>query len=316
MRLYYKVLILFFILVVSAFIIQMVNFVNAVPAAPSSTCGVTADVLSVVKKQAVIGSFVPSPNGENIISYYDINLDIVGISTYIEERGIYCDDSYTKNVEESNYPIILHEDQYNSTPISEGQRIKARISFGGDEFFHGYFLSGIQIEGILNFYRYNYWQCYNGEGHWEGDENSCKSYKIWESYTKDFCQDKCNENKSKCGVEYFNVYKVCDTIKNENDTFITEEEDESSVVNNTSIIETEGTIICKDSCLLDGKCYPFGYRKSDKFCSDMGSFVDQSKGDEVCENNFECSSNICVSGKCVEEGLINKILNWFKRLFS
>lgn len=212
--------------------IFMISFVYAVPAAPSSICEITANVLDVAKKQAVIGSFVPSPNGENIINYYDINIDIIGISTYKEERNIYCDENYTKNVESHDYPVILHEDKYNLTPILVGQRIKARIDFGGDEFFHGYFLSNVNI------------------------------------------------------------------------------------INNDSITKTEGNITCKDSCPLEGKCYPFGYRKSNKFCSDTGSFVEQVKGDEVCENNFECSSNVCVSGKCIEEGLIIRILNWFKRLFS
>ena len=74
--------------------------------------------------------------------------------------------------------------------------------------------------------------------------------------------------------------------------------------------------ICKDSCPADNKCYPFGYRKSSQFCSDSGSFVKQLNGDEKCENNFECSSNVCVSGQCISEGTIQKILNWFKRLFG
>ncbi len=71
-----------------------------------------------------------------------------------------------------------------------------------------------------------------------------------------------------------------------------------------------------NGCELDKKCYPLGYRKSDKFCSDNLEFKNQLNPDDSCENNFECSSNVCVSGECVSEGLINKILNWFKRLFS
>jgi thiol-disulfide isomerase/thioredoxin len=78
----------------------------------------------------------------------------------------------------------------------------------------------------------------------------------------------------------------------------------------------EEMLICKDSCPLDGKCYPFGYRKGGKFCSDDGAFKEQWEGDEACENNFECESNVCVSGKCISSGLIQKILNWFKSLFG
>ena len=75
-------------------------------------------------------------------------------------------------------------------------------------------------------------------------------------------------------------------------------------------------LICKDSCPLEGKCYPFGYRKSGEYCSEKGSFGLQLKGDSTCENNFECSGNVCVSGKCVSSGLMEKILNWFKSFFG
>lgn len=72
-----------------------------------------------------------------------------------------------------------------------------------------------------------------------------------------------------------------------------------------------------EGCLVDNeKCYPFGYREGGKYCSDDGSFVGQLKGNEACENNFECSSNVCVSRECVSQGLLQKIINWFKRLFG
>ncbi len=71
-----------------------------------------------------------------------------------------------------------------------------------------------------------------------------------------------------------------------------------------------------NGCLLDNKCYPFGYRKEAKYCSDNYKFTAQLESSQKCENNFECSSNVCVSGECISEGLIKKILNWFKRLFG
>jgi len=69
-------------------------------------------------------------------------------------------------------------------------------------------------------------------------------------------------------------------------------------------------------CLKETTCYPLGYRKSGEFCSESKTFVSQSQSDSTCDNNFECSSNVCVSGKCISEGFIQKILNWFKRLFG
>jgi hypothetical protein len=79
--------------------------------------------------------------------------------------------------------------------------------------------------------------------------------------------------------------------------------------------ENKGVVICESGCVIDGKCYVFGYRKSNKYCSDKNLFVDQLRSDLKCDNNFECTSNVCVSGKCVSEGLISRILNWFKNIF-
>ncbi len=71
-----------------------------------------------------------------------------------------------------------------------------------------------------------------------------------------------------------------------------------------------------NGCISDKKCYSFGHRSKGKFCSDLNNqFIEQKKPDVSCENNFECSSNVCISGKCISEGFIQKLLNWFKRLF-
>lgn len=75
------------------------------------------------------------------------------------------------------------------------------------------------------------------------------------------------------------------------------------------------TIAC-NGCILNEKCYTFGYRKNNQFCSDNGNFIAQLETDKNCENNFECSSNVCVSGKCISEGFLQKVLSWFKRLFG
>ncbi len=77
----------------------------------------------------------------------------------------------------------------------------------------------------------------------------------------------------------------------------------------------ENSYLC-NGCKLDNKCYPFGYRKDKRYCSDDFEFIEQKKAEHSCENNFECSSNVCISGKCIDEGFIQKILNWFKKLFG
>jgi len=78
---------------------------------------------------------------------------------------------------------------------------------------------------------------------------------------------------------------------------------------------------CEDGACIeddsgsDSSCTDLGYRKAGYYCSEEG-FVLQKNVDISCENNFECTSNICLSGECVSEGLIKKVLNWFKNLFA
>ena len=62
---------------------------------------------------------------------------------YKQEGARSCDGSYVELAEKSGQILILGE--YNKNPISEGQKIKTKIHFSGDEWFGGYFLSDIQI---------------------------------------------------------------------------------------------------------------------------------------------------------------------------
>ena len=162
-------------------------------------------------------------------------------------------------------------------------------------------------------FRYAYWQCYDGAEEKQGSESSCKSAETWQSYAKKFCDGHCYKDESKCGVNSFSVTENCyfDAAEKPFISSVNEEE------NSLSITGTgEKVLICKDSCPLDGKCYPFGYRKSGNFCSDQGAFVEQLKGDLACDNNFECSSNLCIDSQCVSQGLFKKIMDWFSNIFG
>ena len=68
-------------------------------------------------------------------------------------------------------------------------------------------------------------------------------------------------------------------------------------------------------CKLEGKCYPMGYRKEGRYCSDNYEFIEQL-GAGTCDNHFECESNVCISDECVGEGLLKKIIKWFKKIFG
>jgi hypothetical protein len=85
----------------------------------------------------------------------------------------------------------------------------------------------------------------------------------------------------------------------------------------------------KDACLFmrgcyeSPMCYPFGYIKDEKYCSDelekwgkiSYGFADQKNYGGACKNNFECVSNLCSGGECIgpsEVGLVdylNKKIN-------
>lgn len=71
-----------------------------------------------------------------------------------------------------------------------------------------------------------------------------------------------------------------------------------------------------NGCLKDSKCYPFGYRKDGKYCTDFNNFVDYKEAKEFCDNNFECNSNICVDSECISSGFLKRVMNWFRRLFG
>lgn len=77
---------------------------------------------------------------------------------------------------------------------------------------------------------------------------------------------------------------------------------------------TEQTIEC-NGCLLNNICYPLGHRINGTFCSNNFNLTNQLTEDSPCENNFECQSNVCVSGKCISTGFIRKIISWFKNFF-
>jgi len=71
-----------------------------------------------------------------------------------------------------------------------------------------------------------------------------------------------------------------------------------------------------EGCILDNKCVPIAYSTLDKYCDADKSLKNQKQEDEDCNNNFECESNVCIDAKCVSSGLIQKILDFFKKLFG
>lgn len=83
--------------------------------------------------------------------------------------------------------------------------------------------------------------------------------------------------------------------------------------------EASPTRTCDSGCLLEGVCVPIGIRSQGNFCDVTGQMSSQLAEGNSCENNFECSTNQCSSGVCVDisrqleeqTGLLRRILSWF-----
>jgi len=68
-----------------------------------------------------------------------------------------------------------------------------------------------------------------------------------------------------------------------------------------------------DGCLDGDKCISYGIRKVGRYCDLSGEFIHQKEKSQNCENNFECSSNICIDETCVSGGLWKMFLRWMRK---
>jgi hypothetical protein len=74
---------------------------------------------------------------------------------------------------------------------------------------------------------------------------------------------------------------------------------------------------CSTGCYASGQCYPVGHRTAEGlYCIGQGIFVSQSAEDAICLNNYECGSNVCIDGTCIEGSLFLNFLEWFKDKFG
>ncbi len=193
-----------------------------------------------------------------------------------------------------------------------------------------------------------YWQCYDGteEKLFASVDVGCKLSETWQKNAKNFCRGHCYADGSKCGVNSFSVMDECymeteakpvkyeipaevkpveyEIPEKETQIEVPKEREEMPVLEREvppsppqlHPIQEPQPFMCKDSCPLDNKCYPFGYRKGKQFCSDDGAFKAQSEENAVCDNNFECTTNLCVDSKCMSSGFIKKMLDWFRAWFN
>jgi len=63
-------------------------------------------------------------------------------------------------------------------------------------------------------------------------------------------------------------------------------------------------------------CLPFGTRTDTQYCGLDKKMTNLKIEDTSCNNNFECTTNVCVNSKCISPNLIQKIILWFQNLFG
>lgn len=75
-----------------------------------------------------------------------------------------------------------------------------------------------------------------------------------------------------------------------------------------------------NGCIKDESCLDFGIRvlegETPQYCDLDKIFHLQKLAKEVCQNNFECKSNLCINSECISEGLWKKVMNWFSKMFG
>ncbi|MBS3078842.1 hypothetical protein J4218_01860 [Candidatus Pacearchaeota archaeon] len=109
--------------------------------------------------------------------------------------------------------------------------------------------------------------------------------------------------------------KTTTTTGATNTVFYDEFGDKGILVEGKIESQSENEVL-KDSVKENtSQCELIGLRKNKKYCDENREWENQNEANSVCENNFECLSNVCISEKCVNSNLVEKILNWFKRLF-
>ena len=177
-----------------------------------------------------------------------------------------------------------------------------------------------------NFYEDAIITCKESSGVGVQKVSECYSPEKWLDYALDYCEDNCLATDFlECGLYSLDVYNICDGQQNQTQQINDSSGSSSgggsgggqaqSNLNESIVIGS-----CDDGCLLDEKCFNFGYRRAIdgelKYCFESGNWTEQKSGGESCDNSFECDSNLCVDSECVSAGFFKRIMNWFARWFS
>jgi len=77
---------------------------------------------------------------------------------------------------------------------------------------------------------------------------------------------------------------------------------------------------CAMGCELNESCVLPGIRtsinNSKQYCDINSEWKVQKNLDIICDNNFECETNLCIGGKCITQNFLDRIFGWFSNLFG
>ena len=85
---------------------------------------------------------------------------------------------------------------------------------------------------------------------------------------------------------------------------------------NGSSVGSGGVALCSTGCNYNGSCVSVGFRVNNTYCDLNKIFPEQKEAGLTCENNFECSTNLCIDNQCVSSNVWQKFVKWISRLFG
>lgn len=104
-------------------------------------------------------------------------------------------------------------------------------------------------------------------------------------------------------------------------------QDETSIDCGGSCQTCETQDDCSYGCNIENTCVDLGFRTlvdgDSMYCSITGDLVEQADVGQSCQNNFECQSNQCSNGQCIDlqqelketRNIIEKLFDWLDNLF-
>lgn len=128
---------------------------------------------------------------------------------HMEQRLQNLEDNCKKRFDFEGERLIRECERFRESNICDKERFIERCMGGikKDDFKTG--------SGRGSGFQYAQWQCYDGSAESHSD-SSCKSSEAWSEFAKDSCESRCNDDKSKCGVNSFSVSGECrHEVKNE-----------------------------------------------------------------------------------------------------